>query len=416
MIQATKKLAFSTLCVTTLALSPGQAAEATPTAPAPAAKSPFSCTLTGSFGYDSNVYLVNNGTLSRRESTLGTAGAKITAKLEPGILLSYGATASRYWDETSQDNVKHVLGAGWNRKIGDLSGNANTEFAQVDGSATTANYTGSGYVDKSGFATAAPRERGDQLQNKTDLSLRYDTRIGFVRGIGKLQYWDMQTRLVAGEKYVDRHDIQGGVDAGRAFAKGGPEYYLGYRNGHQFQDRDGGLGVDASNHYDRYLAGFDGKILPSLKLAAQAGWSIHDYGSGYGASDHREEGLYTDITATGIVTKADELQFKTSENRTVSSTGTNSVLGSTHQLNWKHTFNQDWSASLTGRLAKIDYAPASRIEVDYTAMASVTWNATKAVSATLGISRDWIENKIVTGGDSREYDRAFVSAGVTWKL
>jgi Putative beta-barrel porin 2 len=431
MTNSTTKLLSAYLSLSTLTLSIATAAEATTPAPAAkatvpvATKSPIEFSVTSSIGYDSNVYLVNNGVLANRESTVSTLGAKVAAKFDSGVALSYSATENRYWDETSQDNVKHVLGASWANKLDAFSWNAATEFAQVDGSSTSANYNVGGVAQKSAFATAAPRERDDQLQNKTDLMVRYDTSQGFVRGVGKLQYWDMQTKIAPAnqnENYVDRSDINGGVDVGRAFTKGGPEYYLGYRNGYQFQDIDGqSNSLNASNHYDRYLAGVDGKILPSLKLAAQAGWDIHQYDARALNKKDTDEGIYTDISATWTATKADEIQFKTSQSAGVSSTGKNSIINTVYQFAWKHCFSPAWSTSLTGRYADANYSPVTRDDIDYTAIAAVTWNASKNLSATFSYSQDWgRENGDVSinalQADQREFARSFVSASVTWKL
>ncbi len=388
----------------------------------PASAGPAWETVAGaSIGWDSNTYLAEFGPLANRESAVGTAFARIGAKFTSGLALSWSATATEFSDESDEDNLKQTLGASWTRKLDRLAWSAVTEFALVDGDDRGVDY---GFGVGSAFSTAAPRERRDQWQNKTDLSLRHDTPAGFVRAVGKLQYWDMRTAAANGCNYVDRHDVQGGVDLGRSLGGTGPEVYLGYRRGHQFQDDDAAPAAlaapaGASNRYERALVGVDGSPVKSLKVAAQVGWTGHDYDAEY-AGDAREEGVFTDAVLTWSVTKSDELQFKTGQARTISTTGKNSILSTTHQLSWKHTFNAAWTAALCGRLAEAEYAPFPRDDIDYTALASLTWNATDALACTLAFSQDWGRNHLnqLAGlaEARREFDRAFVSIGVNRRL
>ena len=376
-------------------------------------------------GYDSSLYLSDQGPLGNVGSTTTTISAKVSAKFDSGVSLNYTPTFNKFWEQNEEDNVKHVLGAAWKQKVDALSFNAATEFAVVNGSSKGADYGAGNDGIYSAFAPAAPRERRDQLQNKSDLMVRYDTDMGFVRGVSKLQYWDLQTTAPTSTSntYVDRSDVQGGLDIGRSFAKDAPEYYLGYRNGYQFQDRDAFTTrtSDASNHYDRYLAGVDGKVCSSVKLNAQAGWARHQYNASYVDTDQNVEGLFTDITATWTASTSDELQVKTSQGRTVSTTGLRSILASQHQLAWKHTFNKEWSTNLTARLSEAEYnAAAVRDDLCYTGIAALTWNASAALSCTFSVTQDMgRENHNGTTGiteSNREFDRTFASAGVTWSL
>jgi len=270
--------------------------------------SPIEVALTGSLGYDNNVYLVDQGPLGRVDSLVSTFGAKGGAKFASGASASYAATGSRFWDASDEDNVRHQLAAGFKRSFDTVSVNAATEFAQVQGEDQGSVY---GLMPgKSSFTTLAPRERRDQLQNKTDLALRHDSGQNFVRGVGKLLYWDMQTHaFTGGENYRDRYDLNGGADIGRALSAGGPEYYLGYRRGYFYHDTDAvpATTANATNQYHRFLVGMDGKVTANLKLAAQLGWTVHDYTFSYLGSDKSLEGFYQDVTASWQATASNEL-------------------------------------------------------------------------------------------------------------
>jgi hypothetical protein len=391
---------------------------------AAAAPSPIEVAFTGSLGYDNNVYLVDQGVLGRVDSVVSTVGAKVGTQFGCGASASYAATGARFWNASDEDNVKHQLAAGYKRNFDALSVTAATEFAQVQGEDQGSNY-GTTVPGKSSFTTVAPRERRDQLQNKTDLAVRYDIDQNFVRGVGKLQYWDMQTHSLTGaENYRDRYDLNGGADFGRTFSKGGPDYYLGYRRGYCYQDTDAAPATvnHATNQYNRFLAGVDGKVTPNLKLAAQLGWTVNEYTSSYLGADKSIEGLYQDVTATWKAAANDELQLKTSMGRVVSSTGCASVLASSYQLGWKHDFSKQWTTSLTGRMSKNDYDGSStdRNDVLYTAIAALTWNSSATLAWTLSVTQEFAKNMRTnvteTFSDQAAFEHTLVSAGVTWKL
>ena len=378
----------------------------------------WEASLGASAGFDSNVYLAEFGPLANRESAFGAVSARVGTKLGSGLAFSYSVISTKFSEQPDEDNIKQSLAASWARKLDALAWNASTEFALVDGDDRAVDY-GSGVG--SAFSTAVPRERRDQFQNKTDLALRHDAAPAFVRAVGKLQYWDMRTAAVSACNYVDRHDTQGGVDLGRVLAAGKSEAYLGYRRGYQFQDNDFAPATvaNASNHYDRHLAGFDGSPVKSLKINAQAGWEKHRYNADYADSPH-EEGLFVDASLTWSPGPDDELQFKTSQARGFSTTGKNSVLLSSHQLAWKHAFNTVWTTTLAGRVSEAEYAPYRRDDLAYASTASLTWNATRSLSCTLTVSQDWGRNNLngLTGlaEEKREFDRTSVSVGVNWKL
>lgn len=410
------KLPSSYLVLALAAMGGLRAGEAPVVAAKPGAGPVLDVSLGASAGFDSNVYLADRGRLANRESAVGGATARLGAKWSSGVALACGIAATKFAEEPREDHVKHALTASWAGRAEGWSWGASGEFTLVDGDDRGVDY-GAGVG--SAFSTAAPRERRDQWQNKTDLSLRREFGAGFVRAVGKLQYWDMRTAPVNGCDYVDRHETQGGADLGRALARGGPEGYVGYRRGYQYQDNDFAPATlaNASNHFDRYLVGLDGAPTKAWKVAAQAGWAVHRYDADY-AGRAREEGLFTDVTLTWKATTADEWQLKTCQGRTISTTGKNSILLTTHQLSWKRTLAARWTATLGGRVVEAEYAPFARDDLDFAAFATLAWNVSKNLSCTLTASQDRGRNHLdQLSGEAearREFDRTFVSAGVTW--
>ncbi len=394
---------------------------AAPASPETTKPPPLDVSAVVLIGYDDNLYGIDTGRLSRVGSGFTNLSARIAARPAAGISLAYSPSVATFFDEPREDHVKHLLSASGRGVWGDaLSWSASTEALFVDGDDRGVNYgPGCGHA----FSTALPRERRDQWQNRSDVALRHDAAFGFVRGVGRLQYWDMHTAPDAGANYVDRHDVSGGLDLGRSLREAGPEIYLGYRRGYQFQDRDASPSSPrhASNHYDRTLAGFDGKLASALRLSAQTGWARHAYPGDpivYAGSAH-EEGLYTDATLVWTPTRDDEVQFKTSRCRTMSTTGVNSILLTTHQLSWRRALGERWSATVGARFIDAEYAPAKRDDVLYTATASLACKIDDSWSATLNASRDWGRDahNDVTGAGAllRDFDRHVVSVALTWK-
>ena len=383
-------------------------------------KAPYEVSLSSTVGYDDNLYLVNNGGLKDRGSALYAVSAKITGKVVSGVSVSYVPTVTKFSGESNEDNVKHVLSSAWTQKVDNLSVVTVTDLTFVDGDDGGIDYGPYG----SAFSTVAPRERRDQWQNKSDLALRYDAATGFVRGVGKLQYWDMRTAAVGTANYVDRYDIQGGVDLGRSLRKDGPEYYLGYRSGYQFQDNDYNPAShkNASNHYTRYLLGVEGKLRPGLKLNAQTGWAVHNYSESplIYSGNQREQGLYSDIAVTWSANLSDEFQFKTTRCRTFSTVSSSSVLASVHQLAWQHSYSNKWRCVLTGRVAEAEYSPAARDDLDYSVVVVMTYDFNTSVSGAFTASKDFgLNNHNAISGvteKNREFERAFASFTLSWKI
>lgn len=377
--------------------------------------------LTGTLGYDDNVYAIDTGPLARLASPFSTLAASLALTPSPGLSLAYSPSATRYFEANRENHVKHVLATSWKQEAGRFSWRAATDLIYLSGDHRGTDY-GPGHG--SAFSTILPRERRAQFQNKTDLLLRYDAPAGFVRTFGRLASWDMRTTPVAGANYVDRFDLQSGLDLGRTLRHGqGPEIHLGYRHGYQYQDRDAypASPRHASNHYDRFVLGYEGRLASSLTLSGEVGWSRHSYSTNpaFYAGPPREDGRFTDLTLTWTATPKDELQLKTSQGRTMSTTGVNAFLYTLHQLHWKHTFDPRWSATVTIRLAQAEYSPAARHDALYGLAASLTHVFHPHLSATLAATadrgRELHPTVVGTAAAQREFNRHLLSLTVTWK-
>jgi hypothetical protein len=390
-------------------------------APTPA-RPALATSLTGTLGYDDNLFLVDTGPLARRESGFATVAARLAWEPVPGLSFSYSPSLSAFFDEPGENHAKHLLASAAKGAAGATSWNASTEFAYVDGDDQGPVYG----VSESSFASAVPRERRDQWQNRANLAIRHDTGPVFVRALGKLGSFDMLTHARAGAKnFRDRYDVSGGFDLGGKISPKAPETCLGFRRGYQGQDRDAlpAATTDASNHYDRYLLGVDGKIGASLQLKGEAGWSVHDYSAAFPAgpaSKRRVDGLYADLSATWTASPTDELVLKTTRSRTCSATSANAVQYSAHEAAWKHTLSPAWSLTLGLKFEAFEYNPGTFDDCQYTGLVGLAWKIDSHLAASANLSHGVGRNQhnAVTGptSDQRDFDRTQASVGVTWKL
>jgi hypothetical protein len=377
--------------------------------------------LTASFAYDDNVYGTDSGPLADVGSLVATVVASVSATPAPGLRLAYSANAIRYFEASREDHEKHVFSAAGQYRSGALSWRAATDLSYISGDDDGTDY---GPGNGSAFSTIIPRERRRQFQNTTDFRLRLDTGSTFIRAFGHLSAWDMRTKPVAGNNYVDRYDLQGGLDFGRVpRADHGPALHLGYRRGYQSQDRDANPASPrhASNHFDRFVVGYDGRLAPSLALAGEVGWTRHSYSADpaiFAGPAHQGD-LFTDLVLTWTASEKNSFHLRTSRSRISSSTGVNTLLLSIHQVNWKHAFDKRWSSVLTIRAMEADYLPAFRDDIVFGFVAALThafddhWRATLSLHADRGRERHPAIRGLASA--SREFDRNVVSLSISWK-
>lgn len=222
------------------------------------------------------------------------------------------------------------------------------------------------------------------------------------------------------ENYLDRQDINGGLDVGFRVAEK-THVILGYRYGQQDQF----VGPNAANSaftdspydsaYHRFLVGVEGTPAPWLKLAALAGPDVRIWADGTPANFDRNELLYfIDAVATFLPTKKDavSITWRRYEQPAFSSQSVYEDI--TYDLVWKHKFDARFATSAGFRTYLGNWqAPAKREDWIYTPSASVTYNICKNLTAELAYSYDWVDSPI-SNTDGREFTRHLGSLLVRW--
>ena len=220
-----------------------------------------------------------------------------------------------------------------------------------------------------------PRERRNQDQDRSKVFFQYDHGAWFVRPIMSVLYYNLNTELknpsvatTAYQNYVDRYDINGGLDLGYKFYPG-VAATIGYRYGYQYQQQFSwnGTGGDhntapfsVSNNYNRLLFGAEGKIQKWLTFQFQMGPDFRSYEANSKTHISPVNQLnpvvfYGDAIVTADVTSKDKLVFLFKDWRWVSSTGMVAYQDSAYNLTYTRKLTNQLTATLQTIAANSNY-------------------------------------------------------------
>jgi hypothetical protein len=390
--------------------------------------------------YDDNIYLVGLGTLKNRSSWITTVTPKIGFNFTPlvgtnlfqTVGFNYSADVVTFHDAPTESYTAHRLGVTLAAKRGDVSFTAENNFIFVDG-----DDSGPIFPDgRSGIATAAVRERREQWQDRSKVTLQFDWGRWFVRPTAVLTYYDLMTSQHAGagyDNYCDRYDLNGGADLGFRF---NPHFAatLGYRYGHQYQqqyDFDPSH-LSSSSDYQRVLLGCEGNPWQWLTIAVQAGPDFRNYEENTAThttpvNGHQPVMYYGEGALTAKFSAHDTVTIKYKQWQWVSSTGKIPCYDSSCDLNYHHQVSAKFSWDLGGKFTSWDYtsgnvATCQRNDTQYSLTAGCGYAVTAHLTATASYAVDLGRNAqggLATLGvnpQSREYDRQLVSIGAQYKF
>ena len=226
------------------------------------------------------------------------------------------------------------------------------------------------------------------------------------------------------ENYVDRQDVNGGLDIGYKAIKG---TYLvaGYRYGRQDQltlPGAGGTTLNSpfGNYYHRILLGVEGSPASWLKLAVLAGPDIRRFDAGTPAGFGRTRLLYYwDASVTVLPDKNDTVTIKSTRYEQPAFSSFSMYQDIKTDLAWRHKFNEQFSTQLGFTLYVGDWEqPINRDDWIYTPSAALDYNFNKHWSAELAGSYDWTDSKVSDTVEkytsSHEFTRELVSLSVKY--
>ena len=224
------------------------------------------------------------------------------------------------------------------------------------------------------------------------------------------------------ENYIDRQDVNGGLDAGYDVGKK-TFLVLGYRYGRQDQGKvPNAAGVIVSSPYDsayhRILFGVEGSPASWIKLALLGGPEVRDWrGNTPAGFDRNKPSYWIDATVTLLPTKSDTVVLLHRSYEQPAFASQTVYQDITSSVTWKHTFDEHFSANAGMQLYIGDWqAPTKRDDWIYTPTAGLTYAYNKHLSADLTCSRDWAVNQQsgIATGNGREFTRDLVSLAVKY--
>jgi hypothetical protein len=376
--------------------------------------------------YDDNILRVSGNGLPLQSSWVDTFSMKLGFNLaplvaaDPGTIqvfsLVYQPDHVTYNQASSENYTANRFNATLKGKSGDLTFSLDNAFLYNDGNKLGPTYAlnqlsnaDANQNDKyrNSLAHAPARERRNQDQDRYTAFLQYDTKYVFVRPISSLTSWNMNTYLFntslapykGYQDYVDRYDWNAGADLGLKLS---PNWALtlGYRYGYQYQAQYAeSINSDqhySSNHYQRLLAGLEGKIdWLSVKLAA--GPDFRDFNPNTPISDLHTTRFYGEAAVTATLTQGQSLTLSYKEFVSISSTGLVPYEDSAYSLVYHWSATRQWGVDLGAKFLEHNYtlgndtagsAPSLREDFDYAASGGITYAVTPHLIASVTYNYD----------------------------
>jgi hypothetical protein len=380
------------------------------------------------------VYVVPAGSvaaLANRWSWVTTVSPKVGVNFAPlpgkqaalqTLSFSYTPDYAFYHNEPSETFQAHRFNTGVKAGADDFTLGLENAFAYVDGNHYGPTYPG-GYV--TAYNVAAPRERREQIQDRATVSFQYGGEKWFVRPTASLLYYDLMTEQInvtGYQNYVDRYDVNGGLDFGCKIA---PDLALtlGYRYGHQYQQPFSFSPYSSPNDYQRGLVGLEGKPWPWLAVKIQAGPDLRNYADNSAShitpvNDPHLLTYYGEASLTATISSKDTVTMKYKGWQWVSSVGKVPYFDSTYALNYHRVVTDKLGLDLGGRWLTANYnsgnLPAcKRDDWQYTVSADVGYAVTAHVAIHAAYALDLGRNAQdgIPNPETREYDHQLVSVG-----
>lgn len=343
------------------------------------------------------------------------------------VSLVYAPDFANYHDAASENNNAQRFGTAIKGQAGAFAFILENNLTYVDGNTVAPTYPCAMY---SAIGIGAPRERREQVQDRSTISLRYDTDCWFIRPTASLLYYDMMTELInvtGYQNYCDRYDVNGGADLGYKLT---PQMAvtIGYRYGHQYQEQFSFSPYSSPSDYQRLLAGFEGAPWKWLEIRMQAGPDFRSYPANTlthitPVDDKTPIKYYGEAMVTAKLTPEDALILKYKQFQWVSSLGKVPYYDSILDLSYHRTLTGHFSVDLGARAWDADYNSGNletcrRDDWQYTLQAGTTYTVSTHLSANLAYSLDLGRNgqDHITNPQTREYNRNLFSGSVILKF
>lgn len=402
----------------------GFAAQPATATAAPAATNAwrYSASLSVKESYDDNVYLQDVGDLADQDSLITTVIPRVALGWQPGNAfrgeLSYAPEVNVFHSTHNEDFTLHRVGLALGGGFGNTTWEATESFIAIDGSSK-----GLIFLEPGGApATGGPqiRDRRDAVINRGLLKIKHVIGNWFIRPVLASYVHNFQAHQYTTPgylNYVDRSDLNGGVDLGRKVQEK-TWAYLGYRYGFQTQDKLFDNPVHFDSTYNRVLVGLEGMLFPWLQVNVQLGPEFREYCDDVSPGfDHENElYLYVDTAVTIIPTQKDTITLSAKRFEQPGFGGRSTYIDSTYDLVWRHKFTSKLTVGAGFRAYSTYFLlPAQRDDWILTPSGVIAYNFTKNLSGECSYLFDTGFSRI-PDMEGRNYTHNQVSLGLRYVL
>jgi opacity protein-like surface antigen len=405
--------------------------------------------------YDDNTLLVSGNSMQPQPSWVSTVSPKIGLNFAPLLenqktlqMLSfiYVLEFAIYHNAPSESYDAHRINNTIKGEAGPFLFSLDNSFLYNDGSKVAPIYALNQTSDQNDkyrnfYAFAPARERRNQIQDRSAVSLQYDWDKFFVRPVASLLYYNLKTDwhnagvapFLEYQNWPDRYDVNGGADLGYKVMPG-MAVTLGYRYGHQYQQQFPSTITSDSHYsssdYQRVLVGLAGNPWSWLNAKLVAGPDFRDYNSMAPVNDLHPVTYYAEAVLTATLTSNQTLTFNYKQWEWVASTGIVPYFDSTFALAYHWNATKQLGLDLGGRIQEADFssgndlagtAPSLRDDIQYTFSAGVNYAFTPHLNAGLTCSYDLggnLLNNLPTQYEAsyRNFEHLLVSLGVQYQF
>jgi hypothetical protein len=407
--------------------------------------------------YDSNVYLQDVAPNPANVAAAKAAGfrpvqpdqSSWVTSLQPKIGIAYAPTSAfrldasyapevtYFHDAPSEDNVAHRGNLDLHGAAGRCAWELLNNAIDIDGSRQGPTFARPDDIPAVGGIPLRDRRAAFLFRNAFRLTQAWED--WFIRPVASSYLHDFQTEqryippalratTYAYENFIDRQDINGGIDIGSKIAPN-THLVLGYRYGRQDQFKGpygpGGAIIDSPFDcaYHRVLLGIEGSPVDWLRVTISFGPDIRQFSSAaaqtYPAFQPDELLYYVDAMLTLLPTRRDSIVLKTARFEQPAFTSFSMYQDVKSDAIWRHRFNDAFSASVGFTLWIAQWQPpVHRNDWVYTPNLSLAYSVTKKLTVELASSYDWVDSKIPASveplTESHEFTRNLVSLGARY--
>lgn len=393
--------------------------------------------LTVRESYDSNIYLqdvepsptITNAVKPFQESAVTSVTPRVSLDWKPmtefNLSTFYAPEVATYHDHPDENHVSHRAALTFSGQVGVVQWEQFNTITYIDGSREGLTFGGPPLASPPSGGNAPAiggipiRDRREALIYRNGFRALHRHGDFFFRPVAWSYVHDFRTEQLnqpGYQNYVDRNDFAVGMEIGYRVLKEKDAYaVVGYRYGYQDEPPLPWSDIDYSNHYNRIVFGFEGKLTDWLKLIGVIGPDYRNF-TGTTSSGFNDDPtlLYYDATLVVTPTKKDTITVLLRQFGQPAFGNPSFYQDITYDLLWRHQFNAAFATTIGFRAyGGVWVTPVQRNDWIYTPTILMRYAPTRHFSGEISYTYDDATTR-VPDTSGREYTRHLVSLGLKY--